>query len=207
MSVAGTIEVACPACGRKTDCEIVQSINAEMHPKAKAKLLAGELNVLACECGRRTLLAATLLYHDPAKSFYCQVVTGGDKEFEKAASLMRASGAIGTLRLVPSPNALIEKVKIVDADLLDWAVEMAKVLLLASVDASDLDRVLLFDRVDGEKIQWVLFDGARPEAAASAKAAYDRLAGRNASAPKTDELRIDRAWAVAAVQALIADQN
>ncbi|HEY4182557.1 MAG TPA: CpXC domain-containing protein [Kofleriaceae bacterium] len=207
MSVAGTIDVECPVCGRTTKCELVQSINAEMHPKAKAKLLAGELNVLACECGRKTLLAATLLYHDPAKSFYCQVVTGGEEEMQKAASLMRASGAVGTLRLVPSPNALIEKVKIVDAGLADWAVEMAKVLLLASVDASDLDRVLLFNRVEDDKIHWVLFDGARPEAAVSAKAAYDRLASREASAPKGDERRVDRAWAVAAVQALIADQN
>lgn len=209
MSVVGSIDVTCPACGRTTTCELVQSINTQLHPKAKAKLLAGELNVLACECGRRTQLAATLLFHDPDRSFYCQVVPGGDdKAMAKAAELMKAAGAVGTLRLVPSPNALVEKVKVVDAGLEDWAVEMAKVLLIASLgDGADLDRVMLFDRLEGDKIHWVVFDGAVPEPAASAKAAYDRLAARAASRPAPSELRIDRAWAVDAVQRMIADGN
>jgi hypothetical protein len=173
----------------------------------KAKLLAGELNVLACECGRRTQLAATLLFHDPDADFYCQVVPGGDAEMSRAAELFRASGAVGTLRLVPSPNALVEKAKIVDAKLEDWAIEMAKLLLLASVDPNDLDRVMLFDRVDDEAIHWILYDGMHPGAAKSPRAAYERLATRASSRPASHELRIDRAWALAAVQRMIADGN
>lgn len=160
MSVVGTIAVTCPACGRESECQLVQSINTRTEPAMKARLLAGELNVLACECGRRTQLAATLLFHDPDADFYCQVVPGGDAAMTKAADLFRASGAIGTMRLVPSPNALVEKVKIVDAKLEDWAIEMAKLLLLASLDATDLDRVMLFDRADDEAIHWILYDGA-----------------------------------------------
>ncbi len=207
MSVVGRVEVVCPGCGRTTECELVQSVNAVTQPAMKEKLLAGELNVLACECGRRTQLAATLLFHDPDASFYCQVVPGGDQEMTKAAGLFRASGATGTLRLVPSPNALVEKVKIIDAKLEDWAIEMAKLLLLASVDASDLDRVMLFDRADDEAIHWILYDGVHPGPAKSPRAAYDRLATREASRPSASELRIDRAWALTAVQKMIADGN
>jgi hypothetical protein len=207
VSVVGRVEVTCPGCGQSRECELVQSVNTRTHPALKARLVAGEINVLACECGRRTQLAATLLFHDPDADFYCQVVPGGDAAMAKAAELFRAAGATGTLRLVPSPNALVEKVKIVDAKLEDWAIEMAKLLLLASVDPSDLDRVMLFDRADDEAIHWILYDGAHPEAAKSPRAAYDRLAARETSRPNTRELRIDRAWALAAVQRMITDGN
>lgn len=207
MSVTGRVDVTCPACGRTTECELVQSINTRTQPALKARLVAGELNVLACACGRRTQLSATLLFHDPDADLYVQVVPGGEAEMAKAAELFRAAGATGTQRLVPSPNALVEKVKIVDAKLEDWAIEMAKLLLLASIDANDLDRVMLFDRADESAIHWILYDGAQPEAAKSPRAAYERLAARAASRPASHELRIDRAWALAAVQRMIADGN
>lgn len=207
MSVSGTIAVTCPSCGQTTDCKLYQSINARTEPALKAQLLAGDLNVLVCVCGRRTQLAATLLFHDPDADFYGQVVPGGEAEMATAATLFRASGATGTQRLVPSPNALVEKVKLVDAGLADWAIEMAKVLLLASLPGADLDRVMLFDHADQTTIHWVLYDGAHPEPAASACAAYTRLASRAASRPTATDYRIDRAWAVTAVQTLIADQN
>lgn len=207
MSVVGRVEVVCPGCGRARECELVQSINTRTQPEMKARLLAAELNVLACDCGRRTQLAATLLFHDPDADFYGQVVPGGEAEMTRAADLFGASGATGTQRLVPSPNALVEKVKILDAKLEDWAVEMAKLLLLASVDASDLDRVMLFDRAAEDAIHWVLYDGAHPQAAKSPRAVYDRLAARTASRPGPHERRIDRAWALAAVQRMIADGN
>lgn len=207
MSVVGRVAVTCPGCGRESECELVQSINTRTQPEMKARLLAGELNVLACACGRRTQLAATLLFHDPDADFYGQVVPGGEAEMTKAAELFRASGATGTRRLVPSPNALVEKVKLVDAGLEDWAIEMTKLLLLAAADASDLDRVMLFDRVDDDAIHWILYDGAHPGTAKSSRAAYERLAARAASRPAPHELRIDRAWALAAAQTMIADGN
>jgi hypothetical protein len=126
---------------------------------------------------------------------------------QKAAAQFRGSGATGTQRLVPSLNALVEKVKILDAGLEDWAVEMVKVLLLSTL--GDLDRVLLFDRLDGGELRWVLFDAAArlPKALASPRDGYDRIAARNASRPGPGDYQIDRAWAVDAVQAMIAAAN
>ncbi len=207
MSVTGTIAVTCPACDHVTDCQLVQSINARTEPQLKQRLLAGELNVLECACGRRSQLAATVLFHDPDADYYAQVVAPDDAAMAKAALLFKLSGATGTQRLVPSQNALVEKVKLLDANLADGAIEMAKVLLLASRDASDLDRVMLFDRADADTIHWILYDGAVAEPAASARAAYDKLASSAAARPARGELRIDRAWAVIALQALIAGGN
>jgi len=96
-------------------------------------------------------------------------------------------------------------VKLLEAGLADWAIEMVKVLLLASIE--QLDRVLLFDRVDDDKLLWVLFDGAGRSTSqvASPRVAYERIVA--SSTPPRGELRIDRAWAVAAVQAMIAAGN
>jgi hypothetical protein len=108
---------------------------------------------------------------------------------------------------VPSLNALVDKVKILDAGLEDWAVEMIKVLLLSTL--GDLDRVLLFDRLENDELRWVLFDaaGRLPKAMASPRADYERLAAREASRPAPSEYQIDRAWAVAAVEAMIVASN
>jgi hypothetical protein len=206
MGIVGKVRVRCPACGVEQDGELVQSINTRTDPAVKRRLLAGELNALACACGVRTQLAANILFHDPDAEYYCQVVPGDEAAMAEATAAFRAAGAGGTQRLVPSLNALIEKVKILDAGLEDWALEMTKVLLLATT--GDLDRVLLFERVDRDArvIHWVMFDGA-PRAVASPLDAYDRLLARAHGKPPASELRIDRAWAALAVQAMITSAN
>jgi hypothetical protein len=209
MVVRGTARVTCPACGEQHDGKLVQTINTQTNPQDKQRLLAGELNVLECACGKRTQLAANLLFHDPDASYYCQVVPGGDRAMDEAAAAFAASGVSGTLRLVPSLNALVEKVKLLDAGLEDWAIEMAKVLLLASI--SEIDRVLLFAAIDREAgvLRWVIFDenGRTPEPVASPLAAYEKLVTRTQSKPPDAELRIDRAWAVEAVKKMVAEAN
>lgn len=217
MVIRGSAQVTCPACGAKHDAELVQSINTQTNPKDKQRLLDGELNVLACTCGKRTQLAANVLFHDPDAHYYCQVVPGGEKAMDEAAAAFAASGVSGTLRLVPSLNALVEKVKLLDAGLEDWAIEMTKVLLLASISpdgadpsASMLDRVLLFNGVDHEAgtLRWVLFDeDGQAEPVSSPLASYEKLAAREQGRPPAGELRIDRLWAVEAVQKMVANAN
>jgi hypothetical protein len=205
VTIQGTVRVACPSCGTEHEVELVQSINTRNHRELKDKLLRGELGVLACTCGKRTRLAATLLYHDPDRDYFCQVCPGGEDAMAKGAAAFRAIGEVGTQRLVPSQNALVEKVKLLEAGLADWAIEMVKVLLLASIE--QLDRVLLFDRVDDDTLLWVLFDAAGATSqVASPRVAYERIVASTTPPPRS-ELRIDRAWAVAAVQAMIAAGN
>ena len=211
MSVIGTATVACPNCGRQQDARLVQSINARTAAEVKAQLLAGDLNVLVCvACGARTQLAATVLFVDPDADYTAQVVPGDDPAVAHAIALMAAAGVMGTRRVVPSLNALVEKVKLLDAGLADWAIEMTKVLLLATLADQDLDRVMLFDHVDrgAQRIHWVRFDGpGAPVPVASPLAAYERLLGRPGVQPPRSEARIDRAWAVGAVQAMISNVN
>jgi hypothetical protein len=207
MSVTGTIEVACPACGLPQDVRLVQSINAASQPEDLTALLSGELNTLVCACGRRTQLESTVLFHDPTRDIYVQVVPGGEPAMKVAARVMLGVGATGPKRLVPSLNALVEKVKLAEAELADGPIEVAKLLLLAALDPNELDRPLLFDRIEGEVLHWILYDGARPEPKQSSRAAYDKLATSSAIQPAKDDLRVDRAWAVAAFERLMAAGN
>jgi hypothetical protein len=206
--IRGKTNVTCPACSTLTECELVQSINTHTNPKDKERLLASELNVLDCpRCHKRTQLAANVLYRDVDKDYYCQVVPGGDAAMSEAAAAFAASGAGGTQRLVPSLNALVEKIKILDAGLDDWAIEMNKALLLASL--GELERVLLFEGREGDLVHWILFDedGRAPQRLSSPFASYEKLAARTQGRPKPLDLRIDRAWAVEAVQRMITDAN
>jgi hypothetical protein len=198
VKISGTIRVACPACGRPADAAITQSINARDQPELKAQLLAGTLNVLDCEgCGQHSPLEATLAYHDPAGPYFA-VVMPGERDHGEAA--LRTLGAVGTRRLLPSRNALVEKVKILDAGFDDRVIEVLKVLLLAS-RGHELDAVLLFDRVEGEVLHWLLVDrGEFP--LASPAAGYRKLAATLKSGDG-ESLSIDRAWAVEAARSLV----
>lgn len=202
MKIIGTAHVTCPACGREHDVQLVQNINTQKDPDAKEKLLAGDFNVLACECGRRTQLVSELLYYDPISELTIYV----SPDPAKGDTVFESVGAHGTQRVVPSLNALVEKVKISDAGLEDWVIEMVKVLLLASLPEPDLDIVLLFDHVDGDRIHWVMF-GTEPRAMQSPMAAYERLAARTQARPKPTEVRIDRVWGLGAVQQMMRGGN
>ena len=203
MTIAGTIRVRCPGCSTEHEAELVQSINSRLNPELKKRLLDGSLNLLVCSCGRRTQLAATLLYHDPDRDYFCQACPGGEPAMVRGAAAFAAIGGVGTRRLVPSQNALMEKVKLLDAGLADHVAEMLKVLLLVSIKA-DLNSILLFERTDGERITWIMLH-AEQNLLSSPHAAYDKLAAT--AQPPGDELRIDRAWALDATRAMMSNVN
>jgi CpXC protein len=205
MTISGTYRMRCAGCGVEQDAALVQSINARLDPDLVERLLAGTLNLHACRCGRLTQLAATLVFHDPARDYFCQVCPGGEAAMARGAEAFARLGELGTRRLVGSQNELVERLRLHAAGLDDWKIEMLKVLLLASLGDA-IERVLLFEHVDrvAGVIGWRLFDDQRRTAQAltSPLAAYDKLSA--AVAPADRELRVDRGWAIAATQAMIA---
>lgn len=223
MKITGTVSVTCPVCGETADHSLVQMVNPRADPASAEKLLRGELNVAVCRCGKRTQLAATFVFHDPEAKIFCHVCPEGELAMQRAEAAFDAAFAAadagasatatpgGLQRIVPSQNALVEKLKIVEAGLEDWAVEMMKVLLLASISIDDDDRVMLFSRLDADegRVHWLLFDpyGETPSAMASPIAAYHRLLATCGGPPPPTQRRIDRAWAIEAVRQMIASGN
>jgi CpXC protein len=215
MKINGTASVSCPVCGTTADYPLVQMVNPAADPASKALLLAGELNVAVCSCGKRTQLAANVVYHDPEAKIVCHVCPEGEAAMQRAEQAFAASFAgaepAGLQRIVPSLNALVEKLKIAEAGLQDWAIEMTKVLLLASISVDDDDRVMLFVRADEEegRLHWLLFDpyGELPAPLASPLVAYHRLVATSGGGPPAHQRLIDRAWAIEAVRQMIARAN
>lgn len=204
MSLVRATQVKCPGCNALREVELVQSLNTRQSPELKTRLLEGKLNLLECECGRKAQLQSNLLFHDPDANVFCQVVPGGEDAMAKAAGHFAAVDANGICRLVPSLNALLEKVKLLEAGLKDWAIEITKVLLLAAKGDPDVNRVVLFEAQQDERLHWVLFDGGHAQLLASPLLPYQQGLQQWAHlAPQAGELRIDRLWAVNAVRRIV----
>lgn len=216
VKIEGEVSVTCAACGVTQRHPLVQSVDLREDPAARQRLLAGELNVARCTCGKRTQLAANLVVRDPDLRLLCHVCPDGEAAMQRAEaafaeSFAGAPRAEELHRVVPSLNALVEKVKIADAGLHDWAIEMTKVVLLASIAVDDDDRVMLFAGLDRERgvLRWLLFD-ARAETPAELSSpleGYHRLIASAGGPPPPDQRRIDRAWAIDAVRQMMNRGN
>ncbi len=68
MNLGNRPALTCPNCGQPLSADIEQIIDVGRDPSAKARLLAGQINVATCpSCGMRVGIGTPLLYHDPAK--------------------------------------------------------------------------------------------------------------------------------------------
>ena len=128
--------------------EAVAAINTERDPELKERLLSGELFIRECpHCGTRTLAKFPLLYHDPAEKLMIWLSDGSaDTEARMQAAVTGNDFEGYTGRIVDTPGALIEKVKIFDAGLDDISLEMAKFVTRQEL-GKDAD--LLFFGLDG----------------------------------------------------------
>lgn len=208
MALVAETTVTCPSCGAAQRFRLVQSVDAQKDAAELQQLRDGTLNLFACPCGKSAQLAGRLVFTDAARGFFCQVCPGGDAQVDEAKAAFAQVKLPGTQRIVPTLNALVEKLKLLDAGLVDWAVELTKALLLASQGNAALNRVLLFERVDTAQrvLTWLLFDddGRNPKLVHSPLEPYTRgLEAWQPFAP-TGELLIDRRWAVETVAKIVA---
>ncbi len=141
-------QLKCPNCGKAFEVEAVAAINTERDPELKERLLSGELFLRECpHCGARTLAKFPLLYHDPAEKLMIWLSDGSaDTEARMQAAVTGNDFEGYTGRIVDTPGALIEKVKIFDAGLDDITLEMAKFVTRQEL-GKDAD--LLFFGLDG----------------------------------------------------------
>jgi hypothetical protein len=65
MTKKTMVGIDCPKCGQETETEVWSSLNVQINPEDKQKLLEGKINLFHCDnCGLETIIPATLLYHD-----------------------------------------------------------------------------------------------------------------------------------------------
>ena len=147
MSSSAPEDITCPACGRQQSIPLWQTINVTLNPELKADLLDWKLNVFRCTgCEHETLIDSDLLYHDMAARLLIMLAPqlGPPLRVPSFAADYRC-------RLVRSREELVEKVRILGAELDDRVVETLKWLVtneaepgtFTAADLADLSKPLM----------------------------------------------------------------
>ena len=68
MSLENKEIIKCPECGKENEFIVWQSLNGDLDPEAKQKLLDGTLFQFKCSgCGYESNVSYPTLYHDTAR--------------------------------------------------------------------------------------------------------------------------------------------
>ena len=131
MSKSNDISFTCQRCRKDSRFTIWQSINVDLDPKLKQKVIDGSLFVFICPfCQFHQDIVYSVLYHDQTNRFMTWWIPEderGKQNYNEDELNMYAKTLFGyKLRLVPSLNRLREKILIFDCGLDDRAIELLK---------------------------------------------------------------------------------
>jgi hypothetical protein len=179
---------------------IHRSVNVTTEPALKEQLLTGRLFTFACpSCGRTSrVVHPELVYHDMRRGFLLQMDALG--KFDAASLRSLESSLPPVTRVVHDSNALLEKVKVFDAELDDRVIEVLK-LVVASQRADDTATRYLFEGTgtpsnpEGRDLRFTLLSPKGVAGVAIPRAAYDDL---RVKLEATGKLAPLPAWAVVA---------
>lgn len=144
MSLEQKETITCPHCQKEGEFKIFSSVNTNINPELKEKIITGEIFVYKCpHCSEETLINYGMLYHDVEKHLMVQYVTN-QEELKSATDMYNNVGMenieggdkiIKSLenykkRIVTSQEALAEKILIEEENLDDKIVEVLKVMYL-----------------------------------------------------------------------------
>lgn len=89
--------VTCPNCRTSSGVPIEQVLDVEMDPSAKARLLAGQVNLAICPaCGFASILEIPFIYHDPRKelALVYMPMAAGRTDMERQQAIGALSRAV-----------------------------------------------------------------------------------------------------------------
>ena len=211
MSLFKEERIECRFCRRKLPVTVHHSINVGLHPEHKQKVLDLSLFRFRCpHCGKTDILYYPTLYHDPEQRLMIQVFWR-EEDFGQPldAELRTLIEIMGQKdyrrREVFGYAELVEKIRIFDAGLDDFAIA-----LLKTVHKLEHPEVqTLFTEKTGDELYFMRVgeEGALPEALVVNTEAYERgaeLAGKLRK-PHDDyeSLRVDENYFYDAVAASI----
>lgn len=145
-------DVACPECGNIQEFVAWESINPDLDPDLKDKILTGELFTFKCEkCGKMSPITYPCLYNDMFSKTMIYLTQEEDAaskmneilfEMQEAYEIQKRQGY--EYRIVKTVNELAEKIMIKDMGLDDRVVEIVKALIMikSESDGMDIDTIL-----------------------------------------------------------------
>lgn len=161
MSKRNTVKITCPKCKKECDYLIWESINIQLDPEMKERILNGEAFLFKCpDCGNEVYVNYPVLYHDMEKKMMIYLLPDDEKEIKSAAKFMsgmdeRSAGLDLSViaegysnRIVTSLRELQEKIYISDAGYDDRIIEIIKMLYLG----------MMAEKTPDKKVDEILFD-------------------------------------------------
>lgn len=158
MSMERKETITCPECGTENEFIIWQSLNGDLDPEAKQRLLDGTLFDFKCKkCGYESKVNYPILYHDMAHNVmvHCvpeEMVEEAYKEFAESEAAIGIKLPKYTKRIVTNHNALREKAIIFENELDDRIIEIIKMFHLANVSKQVPDANI-------EEVYFLISDG------------------------------------------------
>lgn len=165
MSMEHKESITCPECGQKQDFIVWHSLNGDLDPEAKQRLLDGTLFHFKCDnCGHRSNVNYGMLYHDMTNQVMVYFVDEDSVE-ETLETMNDTEGKIGIpmpeyrKRIVTDQNALREKAIIFDQKLDDRVIEIIKLIYYSNaskqVPDANIDAVYFLVADDKYILQFI----------------------------------------------------
>lgn len=205
MSMKRKETITCPACGQAQDFIVWHSLNGDLNPEAKQRLLNGTLFHFECSnCGHRSNVNYGMLYHDMTNQVMVYFVDKDSVE-ETLATMNDAEKKIGIpmpeyrKRVVTDQNALREKAIIFDQKLDDRVIEIIKLIYYSNASRQVPDtniNAVYFLVADGKYI--LQFIGDKPLSAEVPAEMYEKIKRKFAERLETvgdNEALVDLHWA------------
>lgn len=146
MSICQSKQGVCPVCHKEFESTVWDSLNADLNPEAKQKLIDGHLFDFTCpHCQTSGNLLYPLLYHDMTHHVMIQYVVDTDDIDKALQDLFKGPDIVKEymesqgyrVRIVTSQIALREKVAIFDAGFDDCTMEIVKIIYAVMQQTQD----------------------------------------------------------------------
>ncbi len=218
MSIENTRQITCPNCGTEGKMVIWESLNTQLDPEMKAKVVSGELFQYTCpKCKSVHNVVYDMLYHQMEDHLMIQLVNTEESAREAVKQFAQfANGGIPGLpnidmgyryRVVMSLNQLREKIYIFDQGLDDRVLEIMKLILKAQLSESNpdlqIEEMLLNPSENGPQSFSVKLENGQWGELPYGEDLYEMLKDK-ASNPDDDgkhELVVSERWALAQIEA------
>lgn len=126
--------ITCPKCGAQGEFTAWDSVNVDIMPEMKEKVISGELFRWACPvCGESFTVPYPMLYHDMTKQIMVyHLLRRGNPSDSRVVNMLGRSGLMAnyTLRSAYSLDDFREKIAQMDSGLDDRVLEFLKYYLL-----------------------------------------------------------------------------
>ncbi len=127
MSQAKMIRYTCPYCGKEFDTEIYESVTADTDEDLRERCISGDLFRVSCpRCKREYMIQFPLVYVDRRHQFviWLRESEPGENLVKDFAEPLASAGF--TLRRVTTLQEFVEKIQILEDEVDDRLVELAK---------------------------------------------------------------------------------